>query len=148
MDKEPTTKELTPKQEIFCRNFASQREFFGNGVQSYLDAYNLDSRDSVDYETAKANAYKLLTNTHICERIAALLDLAGFNDNNVDKQLAMVINQSVDLKSKVAAIKEYNSLKARIKNSLEVNVPDEDKKALRDIVTILKKKEEPTFSSE
>ena len=30
---------LSPQQERFCNLFASDQEFFGNGVQSYIEAY-------------------------------------------------------------------------------------------------------------
>lgn len=33
---------LTPKQLLFCRLYASDREFFGNGVQSYIEAYHIN----------------------------------------------------------------------------------------------------------
>ena len=42
----PTTKsghKLTPQQELFCQLYAGDREFFGNGVQSYIEAYNVDT---------------------------------------------------------------------------------------------------------
>ena len=32
-------RKLNPKQKKFCELFASDREFFGNGVQSYIEAY-------------------------------------------------------------------------------------------------------------
>ena len=44
-----------------------------------------------------------------------MLDSEGFNDENADKQLLFIMNQYGDLKSKVAAIREYNNLKARIR---------------------------------
>jgi phage terminase small subunit len=128
--------ELTPKQEIFCRNYAGTREFFGNGVQSYMDAFNCEN-----YDTAKVEACNLLTNPNILKRINSILDLAGFNDENVDKQTAFLINQNVDYRAKIAAIKEYNQLKSRIKNKLEVNFGEEDRKSLKDIVDIMLKQE-------
>jgi hypothetical protein len=30
---------LNPKQEQFCQLYASDREFFGNGVESYIEVY-------------------------------------------------------------------------------------------------------------
>ena len=34
---------LTPQQELFCQLYAGDREFFGNGVQSYIEAYKVDT---------------------------------------------------------------------------------------------------------
>lgn len=119
MGKEQQTNELTPKQEIFCRNFAGSREFFGNGVQSYIDAFNCEN-----YDTAKVEASKLLTKPNIIKRINEILDIAGLNDENVDKQLSMLINQNVDFKSKISAIKEYNALRGRIKQKMELTGRD------------------------
>jgi hypothetical protein len=32
---------LNPKQELFCELYATDREFFGNGVQSSIEAYDV-----------------------------------------------------------------------------------------------------------
>ena len=48
----------------------------------------------------------------------------GLNDAFADKQLAFVMSQSADLRSKMAAIKEYNALKGRIKKKLELSFHD------------------------
>lgn len=132
--------DLNVRQEIFCRNFASSKEFFGNGTQSYIDAYQIDITKIGAYETARVSACELLTKPNVLNRINQLLDLAGFNDENVDKQTNFLINQMTDYKAKIAAIKEYNVLKSRVKNKLEMSIPDEDKKALRDAVELLKEK--------
>lgn len=34
-----TTSKLNPKQEQFCQPYASDREFFGKGVESYIEVY-------------------------------------------------------------------------------------------------------------
>ena len=106
-------KELTEKQEQFCKNYVSE-DFFGNGVRSYADAYGLDISNPKDYNTAKSNAWDLLTNTYILERINKELEDSGLNDNFVDKQLLFAITQNADISSKVKAISEYNKLKQRI----------------------------------
>jgi len=105
-------RKLNPKQERFCILYASDREFFGNGVQSYLEAYELDSKKS-SYNTAKVNAHKLLTNTNILNRINELLEEEGLNDVFVDKQLKFAITQCAEIGSKIRAINEYNKLKGR-----------------------------------
>lgn len=104
---------LTPKQELFCKYFVSE-DFYGNGVKSYCIAFGLNNEDQKDYNLAKARASELLTNSNILSRINQELDLAGLNDNFVDKQLLWCINQSADINSKVKAIEAYNKLKQRI----------------------------------
>ena len=110
--------ELNEKQMLFCKYYVS-KDFFGSGVESYAAAYNLDLTIQKDYNTAKVNASKLLTNTNILTRINEELDAAGLNDNFVDKQLLFAITQNADLSSKVRAIQEYNKLKQRIIEKLE-----------------------------
>lgn len=111
--KEPI-KELLPRQEKFCQLYASNSEFFGNGVQSYIKAYNKKIKTEKDYNIARALAARLLSNENVMSRVAALLDASGFNDANIDKQHLFIINQHRDLPSKLGAIREYNRLKKRI----------------------------------
>ena len=104
---------LNPKQELFCQLYATEREFFGNGTQSYIEAYDPDQSKPNWYRTARSRASELLTNPNVLARINKLLDVT-LNDQHVDKQLALVITQNADYSSKVAAIREYNKLKQRI----------------------------------
>ena len=107
---------LNPKQEKFCRLYASDREFFGNGVESYLEAYNLPPSK---YTTALSNAGRLLVNAYVLARIDELLDIQ-INNAVVDKELGFTIIQKRDLSSKVAAIREYNRVKKRVDESPRV----------------------------
>jgi len=115
-------KKLNPKQERFCQLYATDREFFGNGVESYMEAYDPDRNDPNWYESARRAASRLLTNVDILCRINELIDLE-LNDAHVDKQLNLVITQNADYRSKVAAIGEYNKVKGRITKKLEVTSP-------------------------
>ena len=108
-----------PKQAQFCKLFASDREFFGNGVQSYMRAYNLTFTKK-NYTIAKTGAYQLLQRPHITKRINKLFEAGGLNDTFVDKQLSKLLVQDADFRTKLGAIKEYNALKARIKNQHEL----------------------------
>lgn len=107
-------KELNPKQKAFCELFASDKEFFGNGVQSYIEAYDIDMSKKGAYNTAKANAHRLLTNADILDYINSLFDARGLNDTFVDKQLEKLITQDAEFPTKIKAIAEYNKLKGRI----------------------------------
>jgi phage terminase small subunit len=114
-------KELNEKQELFCKYFVS-KDFYANGVESYAAAYGLDLSNPKNYNTAKVNASKLLTNTNISSYITQMLDDAGLNDNFVDKQLLFVISQHADLNAKMKAIEQYNKLKQRITDKSETKV--------------------------
>lgn len=112
---------LNPKQELFCELYTSQQEFFGNWVQSYLEVFNIDRGKSNWYKTACVNASRLLSNAKVYNRINELLEEQGLNDQFVDKQLLFLISQQDDKTNKLSAIKEYNKLKARITEKLDVS---------------------------
>lgn len=112
---------LTPQQELFCELYASDKEFFGNGVQSYAEAYGLDLSKSKDYSTAKSGASENLTKPHILERINEIFEAHGLNDTFVDKQLEKLIVQDADFNAKMKAIQEYNKLRARITEKRDVS---------------------------
>jgi len=108
---------LTLKQEAFCQLYVmADKEFFGNGVESYMEAYG----DEVDkskpnwYKSAQASASRLLSNVKVCNRINELLTSGGLNDEFVDKQLLYMITQHADGNLKLGAVREYNKLKQRI----------------------------------
>lgn len=104
---------LNPKQILFCEYYASNKEFFGNGTQSYMEAYNTSN-----YKAAMACAYNLLIKTEILEYINYLFETRGLNDAFVDKQLELVITQNADYRSKISGIGEYNKLKKRVGNGV------------------------------
>ena len=106
-------KKLTLKERAFCELYASDREFFGNGVQSYIEAYN-PKKNKNWYQSARRSASDLLTKPHICFHINKILELSGLNDCFVDKQLEYLITQYADNRAKIIAIQEYNKLRARI----------------------------------
>ena len=118
---------LTEQQEMFCEFYAGDQEFFGNGVKSYMQAYP----DST-YDAAKSSASAFLTNPNILARINEILEDGVLNDAFVDKQLSFLIQQNVEWPVKLNAIKEYNALKKRITQKVEVTTTEEQ--ALEDIV--------------
>jgi seryl-tRNA synthetase len=113
-------KEITEQQELFCEFYATDTEFFGNGVKSYMKAY-----PDADYKSARTGAYRMLTNVDILARINELLEDMALNDAFVDKQIGMLITQNADWGTKMAAIKEYNALKKRITQKIEVTTQEE-----------------------
>jgi len=113
---------LNAKQELFCQLYASDREFFGNGVQSYIEAYEPDQSKPNWYRTARSRASELLTSPNVLRRIDEIFEAHGLNDQFVDKQLEKLIVQDADFTNKLAAIREYNKLKQRITEKKEVHV--------------------------
>lgn len=112
---------LNAKQELFCLLYTSDREFFGNGVETYVEVYDVDQSKRNWYKTACAAASRLLSNVKVMDRINYLLDKQGLNNNFVDKQLKFLISQHADFSSKLGAIKEYNKVKGRIIDKAEVS---------------------------
>lgn len=116
---------LNDEQKKFCELYAigSMR---GNGVQCYIEAYEVDITQQGAYNSARANASRLLTQDSILSYIRDLFEDKDLNDTVVDNELAFVIKQNADFGSKVAAIKEYNQLKARITKKIEMQVNGAD----------------------
>jgi len=109
---------LTPKQEKFCQLYTTDREFFGNGTQSYIEAYDVNMSRPGAYKSAQASASRLLSNVIILERIDELMEIT-LNDAHVDKQMGFWITQKASPQASVSAIKEYNQLKGRIVKKIE-----------------------------
>ena len=113
-------KDINPKQERFCKLYATDREFFGNGVQTYIEVYKPDQTKKNWYKSAQGSASRLLSNAIIFNRINELLEEGGLNDAFVDKQLLFLISQQSDFTNKAASIREYNKLKQRIVDKSDV----------------------------
>lgn len=120
MEDQNKERKLNPQQELFCQLYSTDKEFFANGTQAYIEAYGIDLSRKGAYNAARADASRLLTNGNILKRINELLELRGLNDAFVDKQLEFVITQNADFSSKVAAIREYNKLKQRITDKMDL----------------------------
>lgn len=116
---------LSNNQVHFCQLYA-MGEYRGHGVKCYSIAYDIDTTQSSGYNTCKSNASQLLTNANILSYIRDLFEDKDLNDTVVDNELAYVIKQNADFGSKVAAIKEYNALKARITKKLELSTGGAD----------------------
>lgn len=112
---EKEEKELNVKRERFCILYASDKEFFGNGTQAYIEAYNIDVTRKGSYNAARVSAHHLLTNPNILKRLDEILEDSGLNIPFVDKQLKLLITQNAFFPSKLGAIREFNSMKGRHK---------------------------------
>lgn len=114
--------QISVEEEKFCQLWASDREFFGNGTQSYIEAFDVvivrkvdknSDENEMTYEMVRYSAHKLLTKANILKRINEIFESRGLNDEFVDKQLEVVITQNAEFSPKVKAIAEYNKLKKR-----------------------------------
>lgn len=116
--KEEEELDLNEQQSEFCRLYVSE-EFFGNGVQSYLEVYDIDRSKPNWYATACVCASQLLSIPKVCQHINNLLESQGLSDEFVDKQILFLITQHAELGTKLGAIREYNKLKGRIIQKIE-----------------------------
>jgi len=132
----PNKKEekLSPRRELFCNLYTSNdREMFGNGVQSYIEAYNPDTSKPNWYKTACSTSSQILSNLEVTNRINELLEQQGFNDENVEKQHLFILNQHVNVPAKMKAIDSYYKLKG--KNPMEtIIIKTEDKDKAKNIL--------------
>lgn len=115
---------LTIKQERFCRIYALHQDFFGNATQSYITAFKTEYYRPEAYNTARTESCRLLTSPNIMEYINYLLDNDWFNDEFADKSLLFLMKQFWDLWVKRASLRDYNELKWRIKQKVEVGIDD------------------------
>lgn len=144
-----TGHKLTPQQELFCELYAGDKEFFGNGVQSYIEAYSVDTSKPGWYNTAKSGAYENLTKPYILERINEIFEAHGLNDTFVDKQLEKLIIQDADFSTKMKAIAEYNKLKQRITEKKDITSNGQPLDAVKiTLVDASKKKTEAVIKNE
>ena len=122
VESENIAEKLTIRQEKFCQLYALDERFFGNGVQAYMEIYDIDTEKTGWYKAACACSSRLLSNDKVFTRINELLSEHGMNDQFSDKQLLFVMSQHSDLTNKMNAIKEYNKLKQRITEKMETKV--------------------------
>lgn len=113
---------LTERQIMFAQYYATSEEFFFQGAKAYAKAYGYDYNDRNQRNTINVGSNTCLKHSTILTFIQMLLDGEGLNDSFVDKQILSVITQSADLKAKMLAIREYNSITGRNKRLLEVTV--------------------------
>lgn len=118
---EKIEEKLNMRQELFCQLYATRQEFFGNGVESYAEAYDADKSNPNWYAIAAASATRLLKNEKILLRLQQIMTETGFNDAHADRELSFLMTQHADLPTKLGAIKEYNKLLQRIEDKQKGN---------------------------
>jgi hypothetical protein len=138
-----TKPKLTAQQELFCRLYTQNEALFGNATLSYaeshgfaLDTLSRECPRRVDlpehtcdrdcppseydsaYQTCSVNGSRALRNAKVQARITELLNEI-LRDDVVDSQLAKLIMQDGEPAAKIAAIREYNKLRARITEKVD-----------------------------
>ncbi len=99
---------LKPNIEKFCNIYAVT----GIGTTAYCEAYGIDRTDTMQYMSAASSATKLLKNPKVCNRINQLIEKT-LNKTTLDTQLAFLVDQHEDKKTKLQAIKHANELLKR-----------------------------------
>lgn len=118
---EPVLENLSLRQKRFCQLYALDARFMGNWAQTYMEVYDIDTDKPNWYKTVCSAASRLLGNVKVYTYINELLISEWLNDQFADKQLLYLMSQHDDKTAKTAAIKEYNKLRARIIEKVEVN---------------------------
>lgn len=94
----------------------------GSGVDAYCKAYGLNRNSKNDYTNAMSQATNFLKDMKILNFFNYMLDSLYLNDHFVDKQLGFLITQNSDMNAKVQGIREYNKLRNRIENNLNIQI--------------------------
>ncbi len=134
---------LNPNEKLFCQLYFGGGEFFGNGVWSYIKAYNynvpfipisfLNTKQKKQYNVARSGAYEILTKPDIVKEGERILDSFLKNDV-VDRELVKIIMQDKDKMSKNVAIKEFNRLKNRVSDKVDLT---SDGKKIQPIIQLI-----------
>ena len=114
------------KIEEFAKVYVS-KENAGDPVAAYLQAYDLPQSKA---KNIKSKAYHLLREPRVMEKVENLwqeqIEILGLTDHAVDMQLAALIHQCGDFRLKLDAIKEYNRLRQRVIDKLDVTTNGQD----------------------
>jgi len=110
---------LPIQEERFCQLYISDSEHFGDGIKSYCKAFNYLITSREQYVYVRDRVRRLLNKKQILTRMDKMMSITGFNDVVADKELLFTLQQKVDFKAKIAAIREYNMLKKRISKDPE-----------------------------
>jgi hypothetical protein len=129
---------LNPQQEAFCQFYADHRGIGGNATKCYALAYDYDldgadkddeerdrrgkiiRRSSYDrmYNVCAVSANDLLKNPNIRTRIREIFK-SMLSDEMVDSKLSEIITSGKHADA-IQGIREYNKLKQRITEKLDV----------------------------
>lgn len=111
---------LQPQQVTFCIEYVNHTMHTGRGLQAAANAYGYD----VTTTKGKTNAYACSNNNLKDIQCGMLIDILlsgmGMNDHAMDKRLFEIAMDRSDNKTAVLAIQEYNKVKNRIQQTIQV----------------------------
>lgn len=134
---------LNLNQKTFCELYTKNSALFGNATICYGIAYGYeldtlsqesewseydefgkreklsDSPYDMAYNVCSVEGNRLLRNPKINEYINSLLNSMMTNED-ADAELSWVMKQRTDMGPKVQALREFNKLKSRIVNNIEI----------------------------
>ncbi|MBP7118467.1 hypothetical protein KBA63_00105 [Candidatus Woesebacteria bacterium] len=110
---------LSEQEELFCNLYVARYD----RIEAVVESYNVDKSKPNWRYTASNIAYENLLRPYINERIRELLDEFHLNDENVDMELATIIQQNAEISSKNKAIDTYNRLRGRYEKDNQQKAP-------------------------
>lgn len=135
---------LNPNEKMYCQLYFGGGEYFGNGVWSYIKAFNFDvpllpisflkTKEKKKYNVARSGSSDLLAKPHIINEGNKILD-SLFKEEIVDRELTKIIMQDKDKMSKNVAIREFNRLKSRVSDKIDLTSKG---KQIQPIIEIIK----------
>lgn len=154
LKREEIGKKLNLKQSLFCQYFVKNSALRGNATLCYAEAYGYDlesmstedkkvkewNEEKEEYEekiifrsseraiaedTCSSNGQRLLRNDKIDAEIIRLYNEL-LRDDVVDSRLAELIIQKEEPATAIAGIREYNKLRKRVTDLIEIKRPLED----------------------
>lgn len=157
----PTERPLSIQQELFCHFYVINDELRGNATHSYAEAYGfkldeLSNEDAIyeyyDEKTGEgkgkvlepstrskainvcaAESSRLLRTPKIQNRKIEMLN-SLLRDDYVDSRLAKWIQDDSEPAASIAALREYNKLKQRITEKMDITSKGESIKGIEYIV--------------
>lgn len=142
-EKDKNEKMLNPNEKMFCQLYFGGGKYFGNGTWSYIKAFSIDvpllpisflnTKQKKRYNIARSTSSDLLAKPYIKEEGNKILDSLLKNEI-VDRELVKIIMQDEDKMSKNVAIKEYNRLKTRVADKVDLTSKGEKIQPIIEIV--------------
>lgn len=142
------------KRENYCRYFVLwDKNTYWNQTMSYIYSYktyifdlneNRKLEEIIELKNTvriKAAASNLMKKTEVIQRINYLMDKNWLNDQVVDAHLWYCINQFNDLWIKIRWIQEYNKLKWRITDKLDIDIHNWEANPLEERIKKIKSKQ-------
>ncbi len=159
-NKKKVIERLNPKQRLFCELYVKNSDLFGNATHCYAEAYNYkldtlseeaeyeedeegkrkkvkDSPYDLAYNLCSVEGARLLRNPRINDYVNTMLG-SILTEEMVDKELSWVINQRKELGPKIQAMKEFNKLKKRVIERVEISdvpVIESDREKAKKIIS-------------